>query len=57
MNEIVNKSSLAGDEFISEIHSRQPEITFRAPGSFTKNKKKYKNLKKLEIHNIFIKMN
>ena len=31
MNEIVNKFLLAGDQFMSEIHLRQPELTFVEP--------------------------
>ena len=29
-----------------EMHLRQPRFTYRACGPFTKNKEKYKNLKK-----------
>ena len=35
MNEIVNKSLLAGDKF---MHLKQPEFTYSACGPFTKNK-------------------
>ena len=45
---------------MSEIHLRQPGITYSACGSFTKKKKKmkeYKKLKKQQIQNIFIKTN
>ena len=44
MNEIVNKSLLAGDKFMPEIHLRQPAsldksgFTYSACKSFTKNK-------------------
>ena len=41
-----------------EVHLRQPGFTYSACGQFTKKKKtkkEYSNLKKLEIHNIFIK--
>ena len=57
MNEIVNRFLLAGDNFMPEMHLRQPGPTYSACGPFTKNKKKNKNLKKQEIHVIFIKMN
>ena len=63
MNEIVTKFLLAGDKFMPEMHLRQPAsldksgFTYSACGPFTKNKKEYKNLKKQEIHDIFIKMN
>ena len=57
MNEIVNKFLLAGDMFMPEMHLRQPLFTYSACGPFRKNKKEYKNLKKQEIQNIFIKTN
>ena len=63
MNEIVTKFLLAGDKFMPEMHLRQPAsldksgFTYNACGPFTKNKKEYKNLKKQEIHDIFIKTN
>ena len=38
------------------MHLRQPEFTYSACGPFTKNKE-HKNLKKQEIHDIFIKTN
>ena len=38
MNEIVYKCLLAGDNFLSEMHLRQPGFTNSACGSFTKNK-------------------
>ena len=63
MNEIVNKYLLAGDKFMPEMHLRQPAsldksgFTYTACGLFTKAKKAYKNLKKHEILDIFIKMN
>ena len=57
MNEIVNKFLLVGDMFMPEMHLRQPLFTYSACGPFTKNKKEYKNLKKQEIQNIFIKTN
>ena len=40
MNEIVNKSLLAGDEFMPEMHLKQPGFTYSACGLFTKNKKR-----------------
>ena len=45
MNELVNKFILAGDKLMPEMHLRQ------------KTMKEYKNLKKQEIHDIFIKTN
>ena len=38
MNEIINKFLLAGDDFMPEMHLRQPEFTYSACGQFTKNK-------------------
>ena len=38
MNEIVNKFLLAGDKFMPEMHSRQPQFVYSACGPFTKNK-------------------
>ena len=40
-----------------EMHLRQSRFTYTACGPFTKKQKEYKNLKKEEIHSIFIKMN
>ena len=57
MNEILNKFLLAGDNFIPEIHLRQPGFTYRTCGPFKKTKKEYKNFKKQDIHDVFIKMN
>ena len=53
MNEIVNKFLLAGDEFMSEMHLRLIVLV----DHLQKTKKEYKNLKKQEIHDIFIKTN
>ena len=57
MNEAVNKFLLAGDTFMSEMHLRQPGLTYSACGRFTKNKERIQNLKKQEIHDIFVKKN
>ena len=58
MNEIVNKFLLAGDKFMPEMHLRQLRFTYSAWRPFTKKRKKEsKNLKKQEIHDIFIKTN
>ena len=40
MNEIVNKFLLVGDKFVPTMHLKQPGFTYRACGSFTKNKKR-----------------
>ena len=56
MNEIVNMFVLAGDKFLPGVHLRQLGFTYSAFGLFTKKKRKeHKNLKKQEIHDIFIK--
>ena len=38
MNKIVNRFLLAEDEFMPEMHLRQPGFTFSACGTFTENK-------------------
>ena len=53
MNEIINNFLLDGDKFMPEMHLRQPRF---ACGPFIKNRE-YKNLKKHEIQDIFIKTN
>ena len=55
MNDIINKFLLVEDKFTPEMHLRQPGFTCSACGTFTKNKE-YKNLNKLEIQDIFTKM-
>ena len=45
MNKIVNKLLLAGENFISEMHLRQPRFTYRACRPFTKNKQIIQNFK------------
>ena len=45
VNEVVNKSLLAGDKFMPEMHSRQPGFTDSACGPFTKNKERIQKLK------------
>ena len=59
MNKRVHKFLLAGDKFTLPMHLRQPEFTCSAlhVHYLQKAKKEYKNLKKQEIHDIFIKMN
>ena len=57
MNEIVNKFLLAGNNFMPEIHLKQPGFTFSTCRPFTKNKERIQNLKKREIQIIFTKMN
>ena len=38
MNDIVNKYLLAGDNFMPEMHLKQPGFTYSHCGPFTKNK-------------------
>ena len=40
MNERVNKLLLAGNKFMSEMHLKQPWLTYSACGPFTKNKER-----------------
>ena len=42
MNEIVNRFLLAGDNFLPEMHLRQPGFTCSACGPFIKKRKKSK---------------
>ena len=48
MNEIVNKSLLAGRQFMPEINLRLPEFTYIACGPFTKNKERIQKFKETE---------
>ena len=57
MNDIINKFLLAGDMFIPEMHLKQPGFTYNACGLFTKNKERIQKFNKLEIQDIFTKMN
>ena len=45
MNEIVTKNLLAGDQFMSKIHFRQPRFTYSPCGPFTKNKERIQKFK------------
>ena len=57
MNETVYNFLLARYKFMSKMskmHLRQHGFTHSACGPFIKRKKEYLNLKKQEIHNIFI---
>ena len=57
MNEIASKFLLVGNEFMPEMHLRQPGFTYSVCGPFTKNKERTTILKKQEIQDIFIKSN
>ena len=45
MNAIVNKLLLSGDEFIPEMHLRQPGFTYSACRPFTKKKERIEKFK------------
>ena len=45
MNEVVNKFLLARDNFMPEVHLRQPGIIYSACGLFTKNKERIQKFK------------
>lgn len=55
MNVIINKFILAGDDFMSEMHLRQPRFTYKCFRTIYKKKTEYKNSKKQETLNISIK--
>ena len=46
MNNIINKFLLAGDEFMSEMHLRQPRFVYSACGPFTRHKERIKEFKR-----------
>ena len=46
MNAIVNKSLLAGDKFMPEMHLRQPGFTYSVCGLFTKHKQRIQKFMK-----------
>ena len=56
MNGIVNKFLLAGDKFMPEMYLKHPGFTYRACRPLLKTKEEFKNLKKVEIQNIFTEM-
>ena len=45
MNNIINEFLLAGDKFMPEIHSRQPQFVYSACGHFTRHKERIKKFK------------
>ena len=51
MNEIVNKFLLAGDEFMPEMHLKQPRFTYSACGLFTKSKERIQKFKEIQDTN------
>ena len=57
MNKIINNFLLVGDKFMLQMHLRQSEFTFSLVDHLLKIKKEYKNLKKQEIQDKFMKTN
>ena len=57
MNDIINKFLLAGDNFMPEMLLRRPGFTIVLADHLPKIKKEHKSLNKLEIQDIFTKMN
>ena len=49
MNKIINKFSLTGDKFMSELHLKQPQITVVLVDHSINIVKELKNLEKQEI--------
>ena len=45
MNDINNKFLLVGDKFMPKMHLGQPQFTYSACGSFTKNKQRIQKFK------------
>ena len=56
MNEIINKSLLAGDKFIPEMHLRQLGFTIVLVDHLQKIKKELQSLCKVVIQILFIKI-
>ena len=46
MNIVINKFLLAGDEFMPEMHLRQPRFVYSACGPFTRHKERIKEFKR-----------
>ena len=57
MNDKINKSLLAGDKFMPEMHLRESGFTYGACGSFTKNKERVQKFKETGDTSIFTEMN
>ena len=57
MNEVVNKFLLAGNEFMPEMHLRQPRFTCSSWRIFAKGKKKIQKIKEKRDSKYFIKTN
>ena len=48
MNEIIHKFLLAGDNFMPEMHLKQPGFTYSVCGPSTKNNKRIQKFKETE---------
>ena len=48
MNNVINKSLLAGDKFMPDMHLRQPQFTYSACGPFTKHKQRIQKFKETD---------
>ena len=46
MNNVINKFLLAGDQFMPEMHLRQPRFVYSACGPFTRHKERIKEFKR-----------
>ena len=57
MNATVNKLLLGENNFMPEMHLKQPGFTYSACGLFSKNRERIEILKKQEIQDTFIKTN
>ena len=55
MNNVINKFLLAGDKFTSEMHLRQPQLTYSACGTFTKHKQRIQKFKEIGDTNYIYK--
>ena len=57
MNEMINTFLLAGDKFMPQMHLRQPILRTKLADHLLKTKKEFKNFKKQQTQDIFIKTN
>ena len=55
MNNTINKLLLAGDNFMPEMHLRQPQFTYSACGPFTKHKQRIQTFKETADTNYIYK--
>ena len=55
MNNTINKRLLAGDNFMPEIHLRQPQFTYSACGPFTKHEQRIQKFKETGNRNYIYK--